>query len=110
MKSTARLTGTIAAILGSTVLIAAPIANADSADDAFLHALSAQGITWPNGEDKTVVNVGHGVCTDWANGMTLQQTFADVKTLQLSDTNSGYLIGAATQAYCPQYMSKAQQS
>ena len=39
-----------------------------------------------------------------------QQTFADVKTLKLSDESSGYLIGAATQAYCPQYLSKAQQS
>src|ERR1700739_1271870 len=110
MMSTARLTGTVAGILGGFVLIATPIANADSTDDAFLHALSAQGITWSNGEDKTVVNVGHGVCADWANGFTFQQTFADVKTLQLSDTNSGYLIGAATQAYCPQYISKAQQS
>ena len=110
MKSTVRLIGTVAAILGGIVLIATPIANADSADDAFLHALSAQGISWSNGDDKTVVGVGHGVCTDWANGMTFQQTFADVKTLQLSDASSGYLIGAATQAYCPQYLSKAQQS
>ena len=50
MKSTVRLTGMVAAILGGIVVIATPIANADSADDAFLHALSAQGITWSNGE------------------------------------------------------------
>jgi hypothetical protein len=53
--------------------------------------------------------VGHAVCADWAQGFDLDQTLADVKKgLGLSDTSSGYIIGAATQAYCPQYMSKAQ--
>ncbi|WP_419884410.1 DUF732 domain-containing protein [Mycobacterium scrofulaceum] len=60
---------------------------------------------------QTVVNAGHGVCQDWTNGATLAQTLADVKSaLGLTDNNSGYFIGAATQSYCPQYVSKATQS
>ncbi|OJZ65826.1 hypothetical protein BRW65_27660 [Mycobacterium paraffinicum] len=87
------------------------MANADATDDVFLQALGQQGITFSNLSNQTVVSAGHGVCQDWTNGATLAQTLADVKSaLALTDSNSGYFIGAATQSYCPQYVSKATQS
>ncbi len=111
MKNTARLTGLVAAVLGGIAVIAAPIANADATDDIFLQALGQQGISFSNLSDQTVVSAGHGVCQDWSNGATLIQTLSDVKgALKLSDTNTGFFVGAATQSYCPQYMSKATQS
>ncbi len=111
MKNSARLTGPMAGILAAVGLIVAPTSNADATDDVFLQALGQQGITFSNLSNQTIVNAGHGVCTDWANGATLAQTLADVKgALSLSDGNSGYFIGAATQSYCPQYLSKATQS
>ncbi|HTX95946.1 MAG TPA: DUF732 domain-containing protein [Mycobacterium sp.] len=111
MKNTARLAGVVAAVLGGLAVAAAPMANADSTDDVFLHVLGQQGITFSNLSDQTVVNAGHGVCQDWSNGATLPQTYSDVNgALGLSDTNTGFFIGAATQSYCPQYMSKATQS
>lgn len=111
MKNTARLSGLVAAVLGGAALIAAPIANADSTDDVFLQVLTQQGIRLSGLSDQTVVNAGHGVCQDWSQGATLPQTLADVKSaLSLSDENSGFFIGAATQSYCPQYMSRATQS
>ncbi|WP_082972918.1 MULTISPECIES: DUF732 domain-containing protein [unclassified Mycobacterium] len=111
MKNPARLTGPLAAVVASMTVVATPIANADSTDDVFLQALTKQGITFTNLSDQTVVNAGHGVCQDWANGATLAQTLSDVQgALGLSDHNSGYFIGAATQSYCPQYVSKATQS
>jgi Protein of unknown function (DUF732) len=111
MKSPARLTGPIAAVVASMAVVAAPIANADATDDVFLQALGQQGISFNNLSNQTVVSAGHGVCQDWANGASLPQTLSDVKgALGLSDTNSGYFIGAATQSYCPQYVSKATQS
>jgi len=113
MYKTARLTGPIAAVLGGIAVIAAPIANADpdSTDTVFLQVLSQQGISFPSLSDQTVVNAGKGVCSDWSQGANLAQTLSDVKSaLSLSDSNSGFFIGAATQAYCPQYMNKATQS
>ncbi|WP_374021951.1 DUF732 domain-containing protein [Mycobacterium sp. HNNTM2301] len=111
MKKLARLTGPVAAGLVSMAVVAAPMANADATDDVFLQALGQQGISFPNLSSQTVVNAGHGVCQDWSNGATLAQTMADVKSgLGLTDNNSGYFIGAATQSYCPQYVSKATQS
>jgi hypothetical protein len=107
MKNTARLTGPLAAVLGAIAVITAPIANADSADDAFLHTLTQKGITWPNLSDQTMVDVGHAVCQDWSNGFTFDQTLADAKKgLGLDDKTSAQIIGAATGVYCPQYQSK----
>ena len=107
MKNTARLTGPLAAVLGAAALIAAPIANADTADDAFLQTLTKSGITWPNGSDQAMVKVGHAVCTDWANGFTFEQTLADAKSgLGLDDKPAAQIMGAATGVYCPQYESK----
>ena len=107
MKNTARLIGPLAALLGGITVSAAPIASADAADDAFLKTLTQKGISWPNGGDQAMVNVGHAVCTDWNNGFTFDQTLADAKKgLGLSDASSAQIIGAATGVYCPQYSSK----
>ena len=107
MKNTARLTGSLAAVLGIITVFAAPIANADSADDAFLQTLTKSGITWPNGSDSTMVKVGHAVCTDWSNGFTFEQTLADAKKgLGIDDKPAAQIMGAATGVYCPQYQGK----
>jgi hypothetical protein len=107
MKNVARMTGSIAAVLGGFCVLSAPIANADIADDAYLHALSKNGITWDNGADSRMIAVGHAVCQDWAGGNTLDQTVTDVrKALGLSDGGTGTIIGAATAAYCPEYQGK----
>ncbi|OBH12068.1 DUF732 domain-containing protein [Mycobacterium sp. E1747] len=111
MTNFARLTSLVVAGLASLAVIAAPMANADATDDIFLQALGQQGITFSSLSNQTIVNAGHGVCQDWTNGATLAQTLSDVKgALALTDTNSGYFIGAATQSYCPQYVSNATQS
>lgn len=108
MKKPARLTGSLAAVLGGIAVIAAPLANADSADDAYLQTLKDKGITWPSGGDQTMVQIGHAVCTDWSKGMTFEQTLADAKSgmPQLADTSLAKIMGASTGVYCPQYSSK----
>ena len=94
-----------AAIMFCAAVVAAPTAHAD-ADSAYLDALSKHGITWSS--DATVIKIGHAVCTDWAAGNSFQQTVSDVRNAEphLSDENVGYLIGAATGAYCPQFESR----
>ena len=57
MKNVTRLTGTVAAILGASV-VAVPIANADQTDDIFLQALTQGGISWANGPEQTMVKCG----------------------------------------------------
>lgn len=106
MKFIAKIATPAAAILAGAALITAPAASSADGDTAYLAALSAQGITWSS--DSTVIAVGHAVCTDWAGGNTLQQTYSDVRNAltNLSDDSVGFLIGAATAAYCPQYESK----
>jgi hypothetical protein len=108
MKNTARLTGLLAAVLGGIAVTTAPIANADAADDVFLQTLTQKGITWPNGGDQTMIQLGHAICTDWDKGFTFDQTLADARTAftQLSDASIAKIMGAATGVYCPQYSSK----
>ncbi len=108
MKKPARLTGPLAAVLGGIAVFAAPIATADSADDAYLSTLKDKGITWPSGADPTMVQIGHAVCTDWSKGMTFEQTLADARSglPQLAETSLAKIVGAATGVYCPQYSSK----
>ncbi len=108
MKNTGRFTGPLAAVLGGIAVIAAPIASADSADDAYLQALKDKGITWPSGSDQTMIQMGHATCADWSKGFTFDQTLADAKSAlpQLADTSVAKILGIATGAYCPQYSSK----
>jgi Protein of unknown function (DUF732) len=108
MKKTVRFAGPLAAILGGIAVFAAPLATADTADDAFLQTLKDKGITWPTGGDSTMVQIGHAVCTDWSKGMTFEQTLADAKSgmPQLADTSLAKIMGASTGVYCPQYSSK----
>lgn len=108
MSTMARISGSVVAVLGGVAVVMAPVAGADAVDDVFLQVLGQQGLTFSNLSNQTVVNAGHGVCQDWQGGASLIQTLADVKSaLNLSDSNSGFFVGAATQSYCPQYTSKA---
>jgi hypothetical protein len=108
MKNTARFTGPLVAILGAIGVVAAPITNADSTDDAYLQGLKAAQITWPDGGDGSMVHIGQGICKDFANGMTFEQALADVKSVapQLADASIGKIMGVAVGNYCPQYQSK----
>ena len=108
MKSMARLTGPVTAVLvGVAVIAAAPPASADPADDQYLHILQQHGLGWPSGQEQMMIDVGHAVCTDWAGGDTMKQLATEVqKATGLSSNGSGTIIGAATAAYCPEFRSK----
>ncbi len=108
MKNTARLAGPIAAaVAGFVAIAAAPAASADPADDAYLQKLQQQGLSWPDGQGQTMINVGHAVCTDFDAGDTMAQTVDDVKkALGVSNNGAGTIIGAAVANYCPENRSK----
>jgi hypothetical protein len=108
MKNTARLASPIAAVVTALIAIAAaPIAHADAADDAYLQTLQQRGLSWPDGQGQTMINVGHAVCTDFDGGDTMAQTVDDVKkALGVSNNGAGSIVGAAVANYCPQNRSK----
>jgi hypothetical protein len=108
MKNTARLAGSIAAAVACLVAISAvPTANADPADDTYLRTLQQRGLSWANGQDQTMINVGHAVCADFDGGDTMSQTVEDVKkTLGVGNNGAGSIVGAAVAAYCPANRSK----
>ena len=108
MKNTARLAGPIAAaVAGSLAIAVAPTASADPADDAYLQTLQQRGLSWANGQEQTMINVGHAVCQDFDGGDTMGQTVSDVKkSLGVSNPGAGSIIGAAIANYCPENRSK----
>jgi hypothetical protein len=96
-----------AAVAGFVAIAVAPTASADPADDAYLQTLQQRGLSWPNDQGQTMINVGHAVCQDFAGGDTMSQTVDDVKkALGVSNTGAGSIVGAAVANYCPENRSK----
>jgi Protein of unknown function (DUF732) len=82
----------------------APIAHADSTDDAFLTALTSKGIHFGS-PDKAFV-AGHEVCDELGTGKTPVQVASTVQSNSAMDGyHAGFFVGAAIRAYCPQYAS-----
>ncbi|WP_406814370.1 DUF732 domain-containing protein [Mycobacterium sp. M23085] len=108
MKNAARLAGPVAVAVAGLISIAvAPMASADPADDQYLQTLRLRGLSWADGADQSMINVGHAVCTDFDGGDTASQTIGDVKkSLGLSSGGANIIVGAAVAAYCPQNRAK----
>ncbi|MFC3774710.1 DUF732 domain-containing protein [Mycolicibacterium holsaticum] len=69
-----------------------------------MEVLDEAGVTWPGATPENKVAAGQGVCSDWANGATLESEIASLSE-HLDPHDAGMLIGAATAAFCPQYES-----
>lgn len=63
--------GTIFTGFAACALFMAPLAVA-SPEDAYLNVLDEAGVTWPGATSDNMIAAGKGVCTDWANGATLE--------------------------------------
>jgi hypothetical protein len=105
MKYSLKIAGSVVGGLAAAALICAPIAAADNADDAFIGALTEQGVTWPGATPANQIAAGKGVCQDWAAGATFESEVASLAP-NLSAEDAAFLIGAATGAYCPEFESK----
>lgn len=83
---------------------AAPAADADATDDAFLAALKAKGIKFES-PDKALI-AGHEVCDELDGGKTPAQVASTVQgNSNLDGYHAGYFVGVSIRAYCPQYAS-----
>lgn len=85
-------------------LATAPRASADN-EDYFLNELykTHQKWNWPYGE-QYIIDVGHGVCNDWAAGVSYPDEVASLATSkQWTQRNTRYFIALATGSFCQGY-------
>jgi hypothetical protein len=89
--------------LFAAALFAAAPASADPNDGAFVDALSKNGIVFPDHD--AAISMGHTVCAqlDHSNKSSVL-AMKLMKETDLSMKQSGYVIGVAISAYCPQYI------
>ena len=81
---------------------AAPTAQADNTDSAFIAALHAHGIF--HEAPQSAITAGHLVCHQLSMGKTDQQVATDVmNSSTLDGDNAGYFVAVAERAYCPQF-------
>jgi Protein of unknown function (DUF732) len=79
--------------------LAAP-AYADETDDIFISVLDEEGIPYTSAED--AILVANGVCAYLSEGNTLEDATLEVMNESgLGVEQSGFFVGAATAAYCP---------
>lgn len=105
MKRSMKLAGSVGAGLAAAALVCAPFAAAGPQEDAFIDAVTEQGVTWPGATPANMVAAGRGVCQDWTSGASFEQEVSSLTT-HLSTEDAAFLVGAATAAFCPQYESK----
>lgn len=107
-RFTASLAGTAltAGALGLAALGLAGPAAANSADDAFIAAIKADGITPPS--NARAISEGHAVCDALNAGQSTKQVLAGVsKRTGLSNSGANTFAVDAANAYCPQYVTSA---
>lgn len=75
-------------------------------DQQFVATLKSAGIKSKSGDDATLIAAGHLVCQEFDAGKTFKQVVADFSGSTLTDYQKGFLIGAATTAYCPNHRDK----
>jgi hypothetical protein len=100
--------GCAAALSAAGLLCAAP-ASADQMDDAFVAALSKNGITIP--DRANAISMAHSVCAGLDKGEpSTALAMGIVKDTDLSPKQAGYFVGVSVSAYCPQYKGKTDNS
>jgi hypothetical protein len=101
MKALTLLAG-VAAVIG----LAAP-AHADPADDAFLAALTKDGISYRN-PDKAI-KAGQKVCDLASSGTSQLDIVRDIRDLNpaFTMTSAAKFAHAAASAYCPNLLADA---
>jgi hypothetical protein len=91
-----------AAVIAGAALATGPAAPAyaDETDEIFIGVLDEEGIPYTSASD--AILVANGVCAFLAEGNTLEDATVEVMNESgLGVEQSGFFVGAATAAYCP---------
>jgi uncharacterized protein DUF732 len=105
----AKWSAACAILLSAAALLSAAPASADPLDDAFVAALSKNGIAMS--DRNTAVSMAHTVCAGFDRGEpSTAVAMGIVKDTQLNPKQAGYFVGVSVAAYCPQYKGKTDNS
>jgi Protein of unknown function (DUF732) len=102
---------TIRLLLASVIVLLGPLgavstAHADTNDNKFLASLKTEGIT-DHVSASHAIEAAHSVCQKLDSGESPTQVANDVlNSSTMPAYHSGYFVGAAIDAYCPQYAPK----
>jgi Protein of unknown function (DUF732) len=92
-----------AALLSAAALFWAAPASADPNDGPFVDALAKDGIVFP--DQNAAISMGHSVCAELdQSDKSSVLAMKLMKETALTMKQSGYFIGVAISAYCPQYI------
>jgi hypothetical protein len=98
-----------AVLLFVVALLSPAPASVDPNDGAFVDALAKGGIVLP--DDNAAVAMAHTVCAGLdQRAKTSLLAMKLMKDTDLSMKQSGYFIGVAISAYCPQYVGNTDNS
>jgi hypothetical protein len=98
-----------ALLLTVGALLSAAPASADPTDDAFLGALSKNGIVMNDGN--SAISMARAVCAGFdKNPSSSVMAMKVMKEANLTLKQSGFFVGASISAYCPQWKGKTDDS
>src|SRR5687768_14203701 len=93
-----RMLITVACVLAASVLLGSGIAQADSADEQYLAALSAQGIT---GDPGQLIAEGRAACNNYGGPALVGQMTA-LMGRGMTSVQASNLVLVGMRAYCPE--------
>jgi hypothetical protein len=99
-----KLWGTLAALTLLTGCAATPApAPAPTPDDSVF--LTQYRQRFPDGTDAGGVRIGKSICDDYRAGTSFAGEIAYIRSVNpvITAANAGFLIGASTAAYCPEF-------
>jgi hypothetical protein len=102
-----RITAASAMAMFAVIALATAPQAAANPDDDFLKALTDGGITFPASMNSQVVTGGRELCKGWSSGASASDEIGIVtKATGLDKGRARVVVRAATNAYCPTYLSK----
>jgi hypothetical protein len=96
----------------TTVFALLAIATAPNAaatpDTDFLDALASGGLSVPPQARLSVINAGHSVCRDFANGNSFREAVSDIASRGLGGSQSlaATFVTTAATSLCPEFTSQ----
>jgi hypothetical protein len=96
----AKLVGTAIAV-AAVGLTAPGSAAADSTDDAFIHSVSADGVS--NGNRSEMIQRAEDVCSAFTVGISSARITTDLDNSAMTPRMTALFMNDAVKSYCPRY-------
>ena len=80
-----------------------PEPETDNIEDIYLQDVRANVPEVAGADDQTLLNIAYGNCDLFAAGATFEEVAQVGLDEGVSPTSVGYIIGAGTEAFCPEY-------